>query len=414
MAVLAVAGLSARAMAEAAARDGLRVVALDLFGDRDTRRASQAWRCIGDADTLRIDPARLLPALQALARDGDVLGWVAGSGFDDQPELLAAGAAVLPLRGTAPEAAARVRDARQFFGLLDALQVPHPEVRWQRPATPQGWLLKNARGCGGWHIRPASAVGSAQPPEHHLYQRQVAGTPMSLTFLANGRAARVLGCNRLLVQAMGGHPFVFCGAIGPVPCPPAVAAQAGAALERLVPALALQGLGSLDFMLHEGQMLVLEINARPPASMALYPQVQGEGLMQAHLRACMQGRLPALATVPPHLLAHLPAHSPAHSPAHAPTPTPPCTPHAGPAATRAAPVRGIEIVHAPRALRLDDSAARWLARRGDVHDVPARATRFAAGHPVCSVSAAGRDAATVRRQLRRTRDDLLLQLEAPP
>ena len=39
--MLVVAAVSARMLAEAAARDGYAVVALDLFGDVDTRRVSQ-------------------------------------------------------------------------------------------------------------------------------------------------------------------------------------------------------------------------------------------------------------------------------------------------------------------------------------------------------------------------------------
>jgi predicted ATP-grasp superfamily ATP-dependent carboligase len=39
MPAIAVAAISARAMAEAAVSDGFKVVALDLFGDTDTRRA---------------------------------------------------------------------------------------------------------------------------------------------------------------------------------------------------------------------------------------------------------------------------------------------------------------------------------------------------------------------------------------
>ena len=38
---LVVAGISARIMAESARQGGWRVVALDLFGDLDTRRASR-------------------------------------------------------------------------------------------------------------------------------------------------------------------------------------------------------------------------------------------------------------------------------------------------------------------------------------------------------------------------------------
>ncbi|NKJ45506.1 hypothetical protein CIC12_01850, partial [Burkholderia sp. SG-MS1] len=44
---VAVAGLSARLLAQSAARAGLRVAALDIFGDRDTRAAAEVWCDIG-------------------------------------------------------------------------------------------------------------------------------------------------------------------------------------------------------------------------------------------------------------------------------------------------------------------------------------------------------------------------------
>ena len=98
MAALAVAAISARMLAEAAARDGYGVAALDLFGDADTRRVSTFWRSIGAAGSLQIDEALVLDALQELARqaDDDVIGWIPGSGFEGRPELIDAGARLLP------------------------------------------------------------------------------------------------------------------------------------------------------------------------------------------------------------------------------------------------------------------------------------------------------------------------------
>ena len=54
MPTIAVAAISARAMAEAAASDGFKVVALDLFGDTDTRRAASRWLPIGAPGSLQI------------------------------------------------------------------------------------------------------------------------------------------------------------------------------------------------------------------------------------------------------------------------------------------------------------------------------------------------------------------------
>src|SRR6185295_14474915 len=98
---------------------------------------------------------------------------------------------------------------------------------------------------------------------------------------------------------------------------------------------------------------VLEVNPRPPASMALY----GPGMVAAHLRACTQGELPR-----------------------------------GPARFANDIVRGTEVVFAPRRVRLDQPAAQRLAARADCHDLPLAATVFEAGDPLCSVSASGTDA----------------------
>ena len=79
---LAVASLSARWLAESAQRSGQRAVALDLFGDVDTRRAAAAWYRIGEPGSMQIDIDRLLRVLRRLYRAGRIDGWVAGAGFD--------------------------------------------------------------------------------------------------------------------------------------------------------------------------------------------------------------------------------------------------------------------------------------------------------------------------------------------
>jgi uncharacterized protein len=369
---LALVAVSARMLAEAALHDGYGAVAVDLFGDTDTRRASRQWWPAGAPGALRPDTQCVLAALRDCARQGDVAGWVAGGGCEGQPELLAAGARVLPLIGTASAAVARLRDPLAFFGFLAAHGLPHPEVRSSLPARPQGWLLKDALGCGGWHILPAEQAGSAALSRHHYFQRQVAGTPMSATFCANGHEARLLGCNQLTVRALEqpARPYVYCGAIGPVALPPAAAQQVGRALRLLAGGFALQGLGSLDFMLDGEDVLLLEVNPRPPASMALYP-----GVMAAHVNACLHGLLP------------------------------------GPAAPRG--VRGHEIVYAPRPLAIGAQGAQDLLAWPGCHDLPAPGTHFERGSPLCSLSASGDSAAQVRRALDAGCAALLQSLETP-
>ncbi len=359
MSLLAVAALSARTLAEAARDDGFDVVALDLFGDADTRRACSHWMQIGAPESLRIDPAMLLSALTGLAQRRDVIGWIAGSGFDGQADLLARGAAVLPLIGTPADAQQQVRDPQAFFDALDRLGIAHPPVRMTAPVDAAGWLVKDPWGCGGWHIRRASCGDPA--PAHHYFQREVPGTPMSATFIANGSDTCVLGFNELTVRRFGARPFVFCGAVGPVALPPEVAPRIVAAVRGLAAAFALRGLASLDFMLDGAAFSVLEVNTRPPASMALYGR---HGVVAAHLRACLHGELPL-----------------------------------GSSVSLIDAVQGTEIVFASRPTRFDAPAALRLAGLAGCHDLPFAATHFNAADPVCSVSARGNTAAQVRGML---------------
>lgn len=363
-------------MAQAAASEGFQVIALDLFGDIDTRRAAARWLPIGTPGGLQIDAARAMAALRLLAQEGErgvpVSGWIAGSGFEGAPDLLAQGAAVLPLIGTAAAAVRRLRDPGAFFGFLSAHVIPFPQVRLQPPDDVTGWLMKDAHGCGGWHVQQAPGALDASPSSHHYFQREMPGQPMSATFIANGRDVHVLGFNVLSVRRFGTRPFVFCGAIGPVPLAPDMARRVTAIARAVTAEFALRGLCSLDFMRDGDGIAVLEVNPRPPASMSLYPQ---STLMQAHVRACLHGEL--LPTRP------VPAQA----------------------------VQGFEIVFAQQPLLLDPAAAQRLAAWPGICDVPAAGQRFDIGDPVCTLTAHGSHLEQVRERLNTGCARLLQSLE---
>jgi len=379
MPTIAVAAISARAVAEAAASDGFKVIALDLFGDIDTRRAASRWLPIGEPGSLQINAASVLTALRTLAEEGadgePVLGWIAGSGFEGEPGLLEEGAAVLPLIGTAPADVRRLRDPAAFFGFLAAHVIPFPQVLLQAPDDPAGWLMKDAHGCGGWHVRHAPWSMDEPPSPHHYFQREMAGVPMSATFIANGRDVHVLGFNAQSVRRFGTRPYVFCGALGPVPMAEQLASRLTDIAHALAAEFELRGLCSLDFMCDGDAIGVLEVNPRPPASMSLYRWPAGApGVMQAHLRACLHGELPS-------------------------TPLP------------AQDIEGIEIVFARQAIQLDAAAAERLSAWPGIRDVPAAGQRFDIDDPVCTLSASGTSAEQVRDRLNEGRERLLQSLE---
>jgi predicted ATP-grasp superfamily ATP-dependent carboligase len=159
-----------------------------------------------------------------------------------------------------------------------------------------------------------------------------------------------------------------------------VAGRVVEAVRRLAAAFDLRGLGSLDFLLDGDRVHLLEVNPRPPASMALYA---ARPLLAAHLRACRDGVLPDWPSSPP------------------------------------APAGGTEIVFSRHAFVLDNLVARQLSDAPQVHDLPCAGTRFAAGDPVCSLDVSGSEASqrgdtdgdAVQARLNRGREALLKTLE---
>ncbi|HEX7888140.1 MAG TPA: ATP-grasp domain-containing protein [Ramlibacter sp.] len=343
-----VAGLWVRPLAESACQAGWRVMALDLFGDADTRRASARWMRIGDPASFAIAPALLGDALQRAAREPGVTGWIAGSGFEAWPDALALHVPGLPLLGMAAAAVRRVRDPASFFATLDRLRLEHPEVSLRAPGDPEGWLVKSGAGAGGWHIRHARDAGVPAGPSIY-WQRFQAGEAMSALFLADGARARLVALNRLLVRPLGALPFVYHGAIGPIR-DGVLTRRLQQMLAVLVPAFGLRGLASLDFIARDGRVSLLEVNPRPSATMVLHAQAWPGGLLRAHVRA-VQGELP-----------------------DAP-------------ASHAAGVRGCLTLFADRACSVDAALAAELATSPFCHDLPAPGSTFGAGEPVCSVSA---------------------------
>ena len=197
---------------------------------------------------------------------------------------------------------------------------------------------------------------------------------MSALFLADGRGARLVALNRLTVRALGTHPCVYRGAIGPID-DAGLQARVETALAALAPAFALRGLASLDFIAVDGVPQLLEINPRPSASIALHASAWPGGLMRAHFESAG---------------GHLPETPAAHPPG----------------------LRGTEILYARRASSLGASLADQLAAATDCHDLPAIGTQFAAADPVCSVSAQGPDVPAVQRALAERSTWIAAQLDA--
>lgn len=373
--ILVLAGLSVRALAEIARAEGFVPVALDLFGDRDTLAVAE-WRCIGRGGELAIDRCALLTALGELAHEQDPIGWIAASGFEAHPGLLVDAAQCLDLIGNPPVLMETVRTPDRFYPLLSELGIPHPETRTRPPTDPRGWLVKNARACGGWHVREAARARSADE-DGRYFQRQVVGVPMSVLFVANGSGFVRVGVARLRVGPVAGRRWVFKGAVSCGMPGDELACALDQMIGQLVSRLGLRGLNGIDFILGDAGPQLIELNTRPTASISLFRDALAGGLMRAHVVAS-RGRLPVAdgADGDPSLL------------------------------------RGFEVMFARRPVRVDASLADWLAASGWCADLPAPGTVFSRHDPVCTIMAEGRSQDVLENLLEQRRGELLARIGA--
>ena len=357
-----VAALSARALARAARGAGHRVIAFDLFGDRDTREAAVEARVVAGSLETGFEALALLDAVARVR--SDCAGLVYGAGFEDRPQLLDALAGILPLIGNTAGTVRRVKDPRRFFAELRRLGLPYPEVAFEPPAAGTGWLAKRIGGSGGGHIDAAGAAGRC------YYQRRVDGRPVGALFLADGRDARLVGLSeQWSAPGQRGARFRYGGAVQPARIPDERRAEIAAAVAALVPAFALRGLNSADFLVRDDACDLLEVNPRPGATLDLF---ESQDLFARHCAAC-RGRLRP--------------------------------------AGESGSARAAAVVYAPRSLRIPAGFA-WPAWAADL---PHPGESIARDAPLCSVLAEAPTAAQARdRAMARQGEILGCLLEPVP
>lgn len=345
--------LSGRALAEAARAAGYAPIVLDAFGDLDTRQAAAAWQRIPITRHWLLRRRPLLAAAARLAPPPIPLVW--GSGFERAPGLLAELSAGRALWGCDAATVRALKDPRGFSATARSLGVPHPEVRFAQPRAATGWLVKRAGAAGGGHVRGASA----RPPSGHgwYWQRRARGTPHSALVVGNGRNAHVLGFGRQLVAPASGRPFRFGGTLAPASLSGVAACRASDAAAALAAHYRVRGLASVDLLVHLDEIMVLELNPRPGASLDAQRRSLAYDLFAIHVAAC-RGEQVSSVTATPNACASL-------------------------------------IVHADRSIIVPEDLTwpDWAADRSPP------GTRIPRGGPVCTVLAEGEDARTVERSL---------------
>ncbi len=283
---------AARMMAESGRRGNLRLLTIDQFGDQDTLKASD--RLIkAAAEDGGLSPNRVRSAIESLDPKAEAQV-VLGGGLDSHPELIEHIESHRSLIGNSAERFKQLKMPERCFALFDKLGIPYPDVSWRGPTDSREWLLKTGCSEGGKGVRSAA---HDQAGSGDFYQRRLAGPTYSLLFLANGDDLKIIGFNTLRTVAIGKTPFLFAGAQNFTDLGIEVRRRMAAVALKLIKNIGLVGLNSLDFMLDPQKgPLVLEINPRPSATMALYDRDMPEGLLRAHIHAVYGKLMPIPAT----------------------------------------------------------------------------------------------------------------------
>jgi predicted ATP-grasp superfamily ATP-dependent carboligase len=378
-----IAGVTSRAAAESAARAGYDVTAIDAFGDLDQHPSVQALALPRDFGVLFTAPAA---ARAAQSVECDAVMYV--SSFENHPRAVGSLAAGRELLGNPPSVLRRARDPLVVTGALRRRGLRAPSVR-VTPASRGQWLQKPLSSGGGHGVRPAGR-GNRVARRSYL-QEFVDGTAGSIVFVACNGQAVPIGFSRQIVgdAAFGGSGFQYCGSI---------LARAGDAQFARDPALfrtacelagavaeefGLVGVNGVDFIAREGVPFAIEINPRWSASVELVELAYGLPVFAAHVAACRGTSGPDFDLS---------------------------------AARRFGPAIGKAIVFARRDVVVGDTRA-WIGSPATDHwppvrDVPRAGERISAGKPVCTVFAAGRDAAECYTGLTRRAAWIYSQLAA--
>ncbi len=278
---------SGRALARSARQARLNVHVLDRFADQDTVDCAQTHRIV--TGFMSDDQNRtIIRHVETLSDRFPDLSIVIGSGLEGNLDLLSYLARRFPVIGNVDRVIGQINNPEAFFGTLDDLGLPHPAYHLSiRDRLSDNFLVKSVGGTGGTHIRRYRKGGALRRGDY--LQALLTGRSFSVTFLADGRRAHVLGFNELLSRDAGAD-FTFAGALANADLCATMRRCVNDAVAQLVSVYALRGLCGLDFIVEGGgRYAILELNPRPTATFECYEC--GESLFVQHL-AAFHGDLP--------------------------------------------------------------------------------------------------------------------------
>ncbi len=171
-------------------------------------------------------------------------------------------------------------------------------------------LVKPSRGFGGVGIRKVQGPQELKQAfrdaslidEKVLIQEYISGTPASASLISSTNGAITLTLNEQLlgVSEVGQEePFGYCGNVVPLVATRAVMDKCKSTAERIASHFGLIGSNGVDLVISkEDTPYVVEANPRFQATLECVERVLEINMVEAHVKACVQGSLPTIAKKP--------------------------------------------------------------------------------------------------------------------
>ena len=279
---------SSRALAECANRAGYSIHVIDSFSDADTVSISKSVHQVQFIDD-GFDEEDLLSKLKQILVTSPRAKLVLGSGFEAKSEIINQLNKLAPTFSNSPQTITTLKDPISFSNILQQHKIPHPKTQRIRPDSSTGFLRKKIAGQGGEHIHWLDKC-KEDLNKNYYFQQYIAGDVYSVLFLANGKEAKVVGFNQQLQSDdFADLPFLYKGAISLNNNINKISEIIEKHINILTIESDLKGLCGLDYIVsNTGEVVVLEVNPRPPATLDLYSDY--ESLFEAHI-ACFAGEL---------------------------------------------------------------------------------------------------------------------------
>jgi uncharacterized protein len=289
-------GVSVRSIVESAVHCNYPVIALDGFGDRDLRAMTETHALSQDFH-VPYSASALFDASRRL--DFDAVAYT--SNLENHPEVLDRFAANHRIIGNSPQTVRAVRHWPDLFSRLERAGFSIPETVFdptEKVNVCRRWLVKPVSSGGGHGVGFWREGTFAE--KRFMLQQYIPGKACSASFIANGSDAVLVGISEQWagIEALGVRRFRYCGNV--LPLPEILESETGkTTLEQirrmatfLTREFGLTGANGFDFILHENQVVLIEVNPRYSASMELVERAYDLPVFHLHTEAVLHGRLP--------------------------------------------------------------------------------------------------------------------------